>query len=212
MRKGLVIVILCCLFSLCLTGCEKDKEETDIKEDEKINLNDNIYYTIGMQLTNKDCGGFGFPINAEDILDERWFSSYENLKYVDKIELLSHNDIIYDKEKEKISKEKWDNLKVPERGIAELSLGYSEHELYLGYWYINLLKDEEGSEFIQGDNYYELAKTIEQEVNNLKDSAYSIIKENEGYRFQGTCGGPAYEILLLDEAACNKYNLECARW
>lgn len=213
--KRILIVLLCCFLSFYLTGCEEAKEEEEkasTTQEEKINLNDNLYYYTNIELTNKDCGGFGFPTNAESILDENWFSSYEGLKYVDKIELFSHDDIVYDEEKENAAKEEWDKLRQPERGVAEFSLGYDKHEFYFGYWYIHLVKDEEGNEFSEEDQYYELANTLSQEIESFKESAYSIIKEKEGYRFRGTCGGPAYEISLLDEATCDKYNLNCARW
>lgn len=217
MKKKLMSILLCILLCLFLTSCGDSNQtgsekESDLSQDKIINLNDNVYYYTDIQLTDKDCGGFGFPTNVESIIDEKWISSYDNLKSVDKIELLSHDDIIYDEEKEKATEKEWNKLEKPKRGVANYSIGYDNHEFYFGYWYISLLKDEEGTAFSQEDEYYELSKNIDSEINSFKEKAYSIIKEKDGYRFQGTCGGPATEILLLDETVCDKYNLSCDRW
>lgn len=224
MKKKLIGIALCFILSLVLTGCNEKKqvessndnkgkvESTTNENAEKINLNDNIYYYTDVEITDKNCGGFGFPTNAESILDERWFSSYNNLKYVDRMELYMHNDILYDEEKENEAKKEWDKLKKPSRGVAEFKSGYDKHELYFGYWYINLVKDEEGTEFSKGDAYYELSEKINNELTSFKEKAYSIITDRGGYRLNGTCGGPSIEILLLDEEVCDKYNLNCGRW
>lgn len=220
MKKKLMKIFICFSLALCLTGCgeqkqdenKKNKVESNNSQGEKINLNDNIYYYTDVELTKKDCGGFGFPKNAEDVLDASWFSSYDNLKYVDKMELLMHDNILYDEEKEVSAKKEWDKLKQPSRGIAEFSSGYDEHEFYFGYWYINLVKDEEGTEFGEKDKYYDLEQKLKQERDSFKEKAYSIIKDRGGYRLNGTCGGPSYEMLLLDSKACDKYNLNCDRW
>lgn len=218
MKKGVLSILLCCLLVLSLTGCgEKKNDETIVdqpkqSQDEKINLNDNIYYYEDVQLTSKTCGGFGFPTNVESVIDERWISSSENLKSVDKMELYSHSDIIYDEAKESVAKKEWDKLEKPSMGVKDFTKGYDNHEFYFGYWYINLIKDEEGTEFNKEDKYYELSQKIDSERKSFNEKAYSIINENGGYRFQGTCGGPMSEAILLDEDACNKYNLPCDRW
>lgn len=219
MKRTLIGALCFCLLCLCLTGCEEkkqeknqEKESTNLSQNEKINLNDNVYYYEDIQLTDQACGGFGFPLNSESILEERWFSSYNGLKYVDKMELFMHDDIIYDEEKEQEAKKEWDNLKKPSRGVTEFTLGYDNHEFYFGYWYINLVKDEEGTKFSEGDSYYELSQNLNKEINSFREKAYTIIKEKNGYRLQGTCGGPANEIRLLEETICDKYQLSCDRW
>lgn len=210
--------LLCSLLLIVLTGCnqkETVKEKEDNPEVEKsitINLNDNVYYYADIELSDKDCGGFGFPSNVEKVLDDSWYSLDGDMKVVDKMELFMHDNITFDQSKEDKAKKEWDKLKKPERGVSEFSLGYYNHVFYFGYWYINLAKDEDGNEFDQKDNYYELAQTLKKERTEFNNKAYSIIKENDGYRLQGTCGGPAYEMTLLDEEACNKYNLNCERW
>lgn len=216
--KKRISILFCCLLSLCITGCgkeeiqEEEKVEKETTEVEKINLNDNVYYYSDIQLTDKDCGGFGFPTNAEEKIEESWFSTYVGLKSVDRIELYMHEDIEYDSETEKKVKEEWDKLEKPSRGVTDFSIGYTTHEFYFGYWYITLVKDSDGTEFSQGDKYYEINQSIHEEIETFKNKAYTLIKENGGSRLNGTCGGPAYDVELLDESACDKYNLTCDRW
>lgn len=218
MKKRLLSIFICFLIALFLVGCKdakKEESKTELPEqsqEEKINLNDNVYYYEDIQLTNKDCGGFGFPSNVESVIDKNWISLTGNLKSVDRIELFSHDNIIYDEAKENEAKKEWDKLEKPSRGVKDFIKGYDNHEFYFGYWYINLIKDEEGNELSKGDKYYELSQKIHSELDLFNEKAYSIIKEKDGYRFNGTCGGPALEAILLDEAACDKYNLICDRW
>lgn len=217
MKKSLLSILLCCLLVLSLTGCgkvkkeEKKDESPKQSEEEKINLNDNIYYYDNYKLTGNVCGGFGFPTNVESIIDKQWISTYENLKSVDKMELFAHDDIIFDEEKEKNAKKEWDKLEQP-RGTRKFIKGFENHTFYFEYWYLNLVKDENLREFNEGDKNYEWAQKINSEIETFNQKAYSIISKNGGYNYQGTCGEPMYAPQLLDEKTCEEYNLPCDRW
>lgn len=208
MKKILIFVLV---LSICLVpGCEKENKEKSSNSDLKINLNDNIYYYEDLEITGKNCGGYGFPSNAEDVLDKRWIATYFNMKSVDKMELFMHDNILFDEEKE--TKKEWDKLEKPARGVKDFDKGYTNHEFYIGYWYIGLVKDEEGTEFLANDNYYELSQNLKKEVEAFNERTRNIIEKRNGYRLNGTCGGPALQMNLLDEEVCNIYNLNCDRW
>lgn len=217
MKNGLRLILLCCLF-LSLTGCEETKKEEAKEEapkqtqEEKINLNDNIYYYTDYKLTGNTCGGFGFPTNVENVIDKQWISNDGNLKSVDKMELFMHNDIVFDEEKENASKKEWDKLKQPTMGIKDFIKGYENHTFYFEYWYIILIKDENFSDFSEGDKNYEWSQRINSEIESFNKKTYSIISEKDGYNYQGTCGSPLYVPQLLDEKACETYHLPCDRW
>lgn len=215
--KKIIMAFLCMNIAFYLTGCEETKQK-DTQEDsskqnqeEKINLNDNIYYYVDYKLTGNVCGGFGFPTNVDSIIDKKWISTYENLKSVDKMELFMHTDIVFDEEKENAAKKEWDKLEQP-RGVKDFIKGYENHTFYFEYWYINLIKDEDFKEFSEGDKYYDWANKISSEIESFNKKAYSIISEKDGYHYQGTCGAPLYVPELLDEKACEMYNLPCDRW
>lgn len=215
--KKIITVFICISIVFCLTGCKESKKE-ETKEDlskqnqeEKINLNDNIYYYVDYKLTGNTCGGFGFPTNVENVIDKEWISTYENLKSVDKMELFMHTDIVFDEEKENTAKKEWDKLEKP-RGVKEFIKGFENHTFYFEYWYINLVKDEDLRNFSEGDKYYEWSQKISSEIESFNKKAYSIISEKGGYHYQGTCGSPLYVPQLLDEEACEMYNLPCDRW
>lgn len=213
--KKIVVLFICISTIFCLTGCEEDKkdqeEQTKPNPEEKINLNDNIYYYTDYKLTGNVCGGFGFPTNVDNIIDKQWISTYENLKSVDKMELFMHSDIEFDSEKENIAKNDWDKLEQP-IGVKDFIKGFENHTFFFEYWYINLIKDEDLEEFSENDKNYKWAQKINSEIESFNKKAYSIISDNDGYHYQGTCGSPLYIPLLLDEEACETYNLPCDRW
>ena len=202
MKKYLIIIISL----LFLTGCENKKEE------EKINLNVNVYYYTDVELTDNTCGGFAFIESGLDSIDEEFITKYDSFNAVDKIALNESNDIVYDSKKEEEVKKLWDNLKAPSRGVSDVNISYTDHEFNFSYWYITLVKDSSGNFFKPEDKYYKIAVNIGEEVANFKSEALNIISNNGGYRLLGTCGGPSYEIKLLDEDTCNKFNLNCGRW
>lgn len=211
MGKSLAKIFLCGLLVCLVSGCGKKSQEDQI-EQQKINLNDNIYYVVDVELNSRECGGYAYPVDAEEIIASRWFTSYSGMKEVDKNELFSHSDVNYDNEKERISLEEWTTLTAPTSGVKDFESGYIEHHFYFSYWYINLLKDAAGNKFKEGDKYYQLATDIESEVFSFKTQARSIIVSRDGYHLKGTCKSPAYDILLLDEKVCDEYNLNCDRW
>ena len=202
MKKYFLVMILSIL---CLTGCENKKDVT-------INLNDNVYYYTDVELTDNNCGGFAFIESGLDSIDEEFIMKYDGLDAVDKIALNESKDIVYDSKKEEEVKKLWDKLEAPSHGVSDFNVSYTDHEFNFSYWYINLVKDNEGNFFKSGDKYYDLAVSLGQEIADFKSEALNIISNNGGYRLLGTCGGPAYEIKLLDEETCNKYNLKCDRW
>ena len=208
--KKILMLFICMSFIILLSGCVKEKEKIEDKKP-VINLNDKIYYIAEYELNGKDCGGYAFPANVNDIINARWISSYNGMKEVDKIELFSHSDIEYDKELEAIAKEEWNTLKEPSRGVSQFELGYADHQFYLGYTYIKLVKDVEGNKFKENDKYYDIAQEIQEEIFAFKTKARTIISSRDGYHLKGTCG-KATEVKILDEKVCDEYKLDCGRW
>lgn len=210
MGKSLVKIFLCGLLFMLVVGCGKNEEQQEEKP--SINLNDNIYYAIDKEIEGRACGGFAYPVNAEEVIAERWFSSYSGMKEVDKNELFSHSEIDYDTEMESISLEEWNLLSAPQRGIKDFESGFIEHQFYYSYSFIKLLKDASGSEFKTDDAYYKVATELNNEVYSFKTQIRSIIVSRNGYHLKGTCNSNAYDVLLLDENVCDEYNLDCGRW
>ena len=184
---------------LFLPGCEN--------KEEMINLNDNIYYYTDVELTDNDCEGFAFIES-----DEEFITKYDSFNAVDKIALKESKDIVYDSKKEEEVKKLWDNLKAPSRGVSDVNISYTDHEFNFSYWYITLVKDSNGNFFKSEDKYYKIAVNIGEDIADFKSEILNIISNNDGYRLLGTCGSPAYEIKLLDEDTCNRFNLSCGRW
>lgn len=210
MGKSFVKVFLCGLLFIMIVGCGKIEEQEEEKP--SINLNDDIYYAIIKENEGMACGGFAYPVNAEEVIAERWFSSYSGMKEVDKNELFSHSEIDYDMEMESISLEEWNLLSAPERGVKDFESGFVEHQFYYSYSYIALLKDSFGTEFKTDDEYYKIATEINNEVYAFKTQIRSIIVSRNGYHLKGTCSSNAFDVLLLDENVCEEYNLDCGRW
>lgn len=211
MGKSLVKVFLCGILFMLIVGCGK-KEEQQEEDKPAINLNDKIYYAIDTELEGRSCGGFAYPVDAEDIIAERWFSNTSGMKEVDKSELFSHSDINYDIEKEYISLEEWNLLTVPERGVKDFESGFIEHQFYYSYSFIKLLKDASGSNFKDSDDYYKIATEIDSDIFSFRTQIRTILVSRGAYHLKGTCPKGAVDVLLLDEKVCDEYNLDCGRW
>ena len=218
MKKILSLIL--CGFMCCtlLTGCggkenNESNDPTDVnKEENKINLNDNIEVSIETKSTSTaDHFFYMFVTNLQDVFPNADIKSNDNYSYVSywvgneedtadgeiSEEGLQNNfDLLkFDSDlEEKITNvfNKYQNNTYA--GIKDVEYVLDNHCLTYTYQYITFKNSDYNSE---GD-------VLNQEVEEiLQDST----------RFNGPYGGFDHsEEVILTEELCSEYHLECDRW
>ena len=213
MRKY-VIGILICFFLLGITGCKNQETvDNDIPEQEptyQINLNENIsvYQTYHSTL----CGGWMFPLNAEEILGnkiEMTDAGYPRIN-VGSIEIAPHEwdeiylQLTFDEEKENKALEKfeiWSNESY--FGVGKFESTFTNHEF--GYTYYTIVLEEP-------EKYSELNGKLEESIEDFENNIDTIFIQEGAYLHTGPCGDAVSGAEILTEEICEEYHLNCGWW
>ena len=208
------LLILCGVLLLGTTGCENegivDNDNTKQEPAYQINLNENIsvYQTHHSTL----CGGWMFPLNAEEILEnkiEMTDAGYPRIN-VGSIEIAPHEwdeiyfQLTFDTEKENKASEKfktWSNESY--FGVGKFEPTFTNHEF--GYTYYTIVLEEP-------EKYSELNAELEEAIENFEKNIDTIFIQEGAYLHTGPCGGAVSGSEILTEDICEEYHLNCSRW
>ena len=213
--KKICLILWCGVLLLGITGCKNEEEVFENEPNEslptyQINLNENIfvYQTYHSTL----CGGWMFPLNAEEILEnkiERTEVGYPRIN-VGSIEIAPHewdeiySKLTFDEEKENKALEKFQKWQSETYfGVGKFEPTFENHEF--GYIYHTIVLKEP-------EKYSELNVKLEEGIEAFEKNIDTIFVQEEAYLRTGPCGDALSEPELLTEEICEEYHLNCSRW
>ncbi len=212
--KKRVLMVLCGILLLCATGCKNNEVNEHESEGStlvyQINLNENIL--VYQSRNSTLCGGWMFPLNAKEILEnkiETTDKGYPRIN-VGSLEIAPHEweeiypKLIFDEEKENKSLEKFNEWsKSSSFGVGKFVPTFENHEFGYEYYTIVLKEPEKHSE---------LNSKLEQGIKDFENNIDTIFIQEGAYLRTGPCGEAVSEPEILTEEICESYNFNCSRW
>ena len=216
MDKKVFLIAFLGVLLLGSTGCGTDFKTNDNeaakKEDNKINLNDNVEVIINTKSTGTpDCFFYMFTTNLEQIFPNAKIDTYNNYRSVpywigpsidaadfeiteegitNNIDLLQFNS---NQEKAIVNLFKKYQDKTY-NGLKNVEYNFENHRLTFSYNYL----------VFKNNNYKSEGEMLDSKVQQILVDAI---------KFKGTCGGFDFEEdSTLTEQICDEYNLNCGRW